>query len=98
MLRGISIECIPNSVTNTVSVSFFLAHPVLQEASRPDSSANYNWFLVTKKFSKSVQTLLKITHLASYLIIICPNSHEQLTKIKIRSSWSRFEHCSESLI
>ena len=29
----------------------------------------------------------KITHLApkkSYLVIICPNSHENLTKIKIR--------------
>ena len=26
------------------------------------------------------------------------NSHKKLSKINIRSSWSRFEHCSESLI
>ena len=26
------------------------------------------------------------------------NSHEKLSKINIRSSWSRFKHCSESLI
>ena len=41
---------------------------------------------------ESVQTLLKITHLATrkpYLVIICPNSHEKLTKIKIRSSWTQ---------
>ena len=38
---------------------------------------------------KSVQTLLKITHLASrksYLVIICPNSYEKLTKSEIKSS------------
>ena len=29
---------------------------------------------------------------------ICPNSYDKLTKIEIRSSSSRFEHCSESLI
>ena len=48
-----------------------------------------------------IQTLLKIIHLASitsYMVIICPNSHDKLTKIKIWSSWSRFEHCSELLI
>ena len=26
------------------------------------------------------------------------NSHKKFSKINIRSSWSRFEHCSESLI
>ena len=34
---------------------------------------------------ESVRTLLKITHLAtkkSYLVIICPNSHEKFTKIR----------------
>ena len=31
-------------------------------------------------------------------VIICPNSHEKLTKIEIRSSSSRFKHCSELLI
>ena len=32
----------------------------------------------------------------SYLINILPNSHENLTKSEIRSSWSRFEHCPKS--
>ena len=44
--------------------------------------------------------MLRITRLAhrkSYLVINSPNSHEQLTKREIRSSWSWFEHCSESL-
>ena len=40
----------------------------------------------------SVQTLLRITHLAhrkSYIVIICSNSHEKLTKIKIRLSLNK---------
>ena len=56
---------------------------------------------LTKIKIRSVQTLLRITHLAhrkSYLVIICPNSHEKLTKSEIRSSSSLFEHCSESII
>ena len=55
-----------------------------QEAYRPDISAIYNRISGHRKFTK-VQTLLKITHLASrksYLIIICPNSYEKLTKVK----------------
>ena len=39
---------------------------------------------------QSVRTLLRITHLAhrkSYLFIICPKSHEKLTKSEIRSSY-----------
>ena len=36
--------------------------------------------------------------LSVYLIIICPNLHEQLIKSEIRLSSSRFEHCSESLV
>ena len=50
--------------------------------------------------AKLARTLLKIIHVAhmkSYLVIICPNSYENLTKSEIRSSWSRFKHCSESL-
>ena len=39
-----------------------------------------------------------LAHMKSYLLIICPNSHWKLTKSEIRSSWSQFEHCSESLI
>ena len=50
---------------------------------------------------KAISTLLRITHLAhrkSYLVIICPNSHEKSTKSEIMKHSSRFEHCSESLI
>ena len=32
------------------------------------------------------------------MVIICPNSHEKFIKSEIRSSWSRFEHWSKSLI
>ena len=38
------------------------------------------------------------SNIKSYLVIICPNSHEKLTKSEIRSSSSRFEYCLESLI
>ena len=50
---------------------------------------------------ESISTLLRITQLAyrkSYLVIMCPNAHEQLTKSEIMSSWSRFEYCSKSLV
>ena len=33
-----------------------------------------------------------------YVDIICANSCQKLTKSEIGSSWSRFEHCSESLV
>ena len=49
---------------------------------------------------ESAQTLLKFTRLASgkslYMVIIGPNSH--LTKCAIKSGWSRFNHCSTSLV
>ena len=45
-----------------------------------------------------VQVGLNIAQSQSYLAIICPYSHEKLTKSEIRSSSSRFEYCSESLI
>ena len=47
----------------------------------------------------SVRTLFQISlpaYRKSYVVIICFNSYEKLTKIKIRSS--RFKHCSESLV
>ena len=50
---------------------------------------------------ESVGTFLRITRLAhrkSYLVISCPNAHVKLTKIIIRSSWSWFKHCSQSLV
>ena len=56
-----------------------------QEAYRPDSSAIYNRLSGHRKFTKSSNILLKITHLASRkscLVIICPNSYEKLTKVK----------------
>ena len=39
-----------------------------------------------------------LAHRRSYLVIICPNTHEKLTKNEIRSRSNRFEHFSESLI
>ena len=56
----------------------------------------WNWVKL-----KSVRTLLRITCLAdrkSYVIIICASSCQKLTKSEIGSSWSPFEHCSESLL
>ena len=53
---------------------------------------------------KSVQTLLKFTHLTSGkssglpMDIISHNSHEDSTKCAIKSGWSRFNHCSKSLV
>ena len=59
-----------------------------QEACRSDSSAIYNWLSGHKtSYQKSVQTLLKITHLASRkskLVIICPNSYGKFTKSEIK--------------
>ena len=39
-----------------------------------------------------------IAYMKSYLGIICPYSHEKLTKHEIRSSSNRFKRCAESLI
>ena len=50
---------------------------------------------------ESIRTFLRITritHRKSCLIIISPNSPENLTNSEIRSSWIRLEHCSESLL
>ena len=49
---------------------------------------------------ESIRKFLRITRppfRKSYLFIFYPNSHDKLTKCKIRSSWCRFKHCSESL-
>ena len=37
--------------------------------------------------SNIAQNHLYIAHRKSYLVIICPNSHEKLTKSEIRSSY-----------
>ena len=51
---------------------------------------------------ESVRTLLRITRLGYrklYLVSIGPKSHAKMTKKQIlMSSWSRFEHCTESLV
>ena len=39
-----------------------------------------------------------LAHLKSYLVIICPDAYEKLTKGEIMSSWTRFEHFSEPLV
>ena len=53
--------------------------------------------MLTKRKSRSIAS--QITNIASrksYLVIILPNSYQKLTKSKIRSSWSRFKHRSET--
>ena len=69
------------------------------------ASSSHIWSLfaenhtLTKSKSRSIAS--RITNLSprkTYLVIILPNSYQKLTKSKIRSSWSRFEHCSKSLI
>ena len=50
---------------------------------------------------KSVQTLLRITCLAdrkSYVVIVCVNACEKLTKSENVSSLSWFKYCSKSLV
>ena len=52
--------------------------------------------MLTKSKSRSIAC--QFTNQASrksYLIL--PNSYQQLTKSKIRSSWSRFKHCQNHL-
>ena len=69
-------------------------HCMCQFMSKVDHK--WNWVKL-----KSVRTLLRITCLAdkkSYVVIICASSFQKLTKSEIGSSWSRFEHCSESLL
>ena len=59
-----------------------------------------NFWYELGKMGKSRSIASQITNLASrktYLVIILPNSYQKLTKSKIRSSWSGFEHCSKSL-
>ena len=50
---------------------------------------------------RAIYFLIKFVALGFFLSKdppICSNSHGMLTKIEIRSSGSRFEHCSESLV
>ena len=54
--------------------------------------------MLTKSKSRSISSqITNLTSRKSYLAIILPNSYQKLTKSKIRSNWSRFKHCSESL-
>ena len=57
------------------------------------------WLLCSLSYITSwPKVCLDEVHEKSYLVIIWPNSHTKLTKSIISSSWSRFEHCSNSLI
>ena len=56
------------------------------------------WYYVKFRWVRTLLRITRIAHKKSCLIIICPNSHKKLAKNEIRSSSSRFEHCSESLI
>ena len=85
----LEINCIELRDCDILVIFLSLFSIIKQEACRPDSSAIYNWLSGHRKL-ESVRTLLKITCLAhrkSYLVFICSNSHGQLTKSEIRSSW-----------
>ena len=53
------------------------------------------WIYVTLESILACLRITRLAHRMSY-IIICPSSHERLTKSEIRSSWSPFEHCSKN--
>ena len=83
--------------------------PVLQHFKDPKYHCTCVWYCLIAKGKKLklgqvvvcsniVQNHSSSLHRESYLVTIYPNSHEKLTKSEIRSSWSRFEHCSKSLI
>ena len=57
-----------------------------------------NWNYVKLELVRTLLRITRLVHRKSYLIIILPNSHENFTKNEISSSWSRFEHYSESLL
>ena len=40
--------------------------------------------------SNIAKKIIHLAHMKSYMVIICPNSYEKLTKSEIRSSLSRF--------
>ena len=62
----------------------------------PNSHESWTECEIRSKFG---WTLLRIAPLAkSYLVIICPNAYAKLIKSEIMLSWSRFEHCSKSLV
>ena len=58
-----------------------------------DQKRNYVKWTLLDYCSESL-----LVHWTSYLVIIFPNAHVKLTKREFTSSWSWFEHCSESLI
>ena len=65
-----------------------------QEASRPDSSAKCIRYL-----AEGSEIFPQAQNRSGLYEVISdhywPKSHEKLSKIEIRSYWSRFEHCSE---
>ena len=62
----------------------------------------YNGYISVDQLGQVVvgNNISKFTRLASgksYMVIIGPNSHDDLTKCEIKSRWSRFNHCSKLL-
>ena len=69
------------------------------------ASSSHIWSLCAENHtltkSKSRSIVSQITNLAyrkTYLVVISPNAYQKLTTSNIRSSWSRFKHCSKSLL
>ena len=69
------------------------------------ASSSHIWSLCAEHHtltkSKSRSIVSQITNLAyrkTYLVVISPNAYQKLTTSNIRSSWSRFKHCSKSLL
>ena len=60
-------------------------------------SENESWRITHLAIGSHIWSLFAPIHM-QYMVIICPNSHEKLTKSEIRSSSNRLENCSESLI
>ena len=80
-------------VVTTISRYFITASLIIATISRHSSQQ-----VDSTVFTSSAIYEFKVQDDNGSHLNICPNSHEKLTKGEIRSSSSRFEHCSESLI
>ena len=99
----LATEYLPKMKLKSVLILLKIIHP---------ASSCHIWSLftlnhtLTKSKSSSIANQFKhfsisqiyIASRKIYLVIILPNSYQTLSKSKIRSSWSRFEHCSKSLL
>ena len=84
-----------------LSRSIFISPMIYISLFSPAKSSNKS-FMFWPNISKSALGKVAQNHSSSpYEVMsdhyVPPNSHEKFTKREIRSSWTRFEHCSESL-